>query len=431
MNIIGLTETEIRSIAYRTGFIKRVPKKIDAPDFLANICSLSCISSPSYNNLASHFHVSLGISASKQAFWKKVNGSCVVFFQAILEQLIKSKICNEKISILKNITAYKRILVQDSTIIKLPYGLFDSYSGVSNQHSAVCNARIQGIYDLISGSFVSFSIDSYSKNDFAAAPEIELREGDLVLRDRGYYINDEIKRHVGVGADCIYRYKHKTTFSDMITGNPINLLEELEKKQKLDITVKLNNKDKTAVRLVAFPVSEEVANTRRMKAKRDCRKHNMSEEALKLMSWTIFITTIPEAEASFDDLLAIYGLRWRIEIIFKVWKSNMSFAKVHNVSENQLKVLLISRFIMIVISAGAIYRHYYSEIREKRHKYLSIMKLTNYLILNQKMIFRCIISIRHEINTDEFVVSSLAKYCTYDTRKRLNYNQLFEKIFLS
>ncbi len=332
---------------------------------------------------------------------------------------------------LGNTTVYKRILVQDSTIIKLPYRLFKIFSGVSNQHSTVCNARIQGVYDLISGSFVSFSIDPYSKNDLAAAPEIELQEGDLVLRDRGYYINDEIKRHLNVGADCIYRYKHKTSFFDPLTGNSINLLEELEKKQKLNITVKLNNQDKTEVRLVAYPVSEEIANTRRMKAKRDCRKHNISKEVLKLMSWTIFITTIPNTKANFDELMAIYRLRWRIEIIFKIWKSNMAFAKVHNVSENQLQVLLLSRFIMIVICANIIYSHYFHKVKERSGKYLSMMKLTNYLVINQEIFIKCLILIKHKTAECDSIVMPLTKYCTYDLRKRLNYSQLFERIFLS
>jgi IS4 transposase len=38
--------------------------------------------------------------------------------------------------------------------------------------------------------------------------------------------------------------------------------------------------------------------------------------------------------------MALYGLRWRIENIFKTWKSNFSFGKVHTVSEQQLRVLL-------------------------------------------------------------------------------------------
>jgi hypothetical protein len=35
------------------------------------------------------------------------------------------------------------------------------------------------------------------------------------------------------------------------------------------------------------------------------------------MDWTIFITTIPATSASFKEILAIYGLRWRIEINFQ------------------------------------------------------------------------------------------------------------------
>lgn len=431
LHVTGLTEQEIRVVAYQTGFLTRIPKKIDAFGFLANFCSISCFGAVSYNNIASRYYTSYNIAASKQAFWKKVNGSCVSFFQAVLERLIKLKISNGEISILKNTKTYKRILVQDSTIIKLPYRLFDKYSGVSNQHSAVCNARIQGVYDLVSGSFISFSIDPYSKNDLAAAPEIEIQEGDLVLRDRGYYINDEIKRHLNAGADCIYRYKHKTTFLYPVTGDTINLLEELEKKQKLDITVMLNNKEKTKVRLVAFPVSEEIGNIRRMKAKKDCRKQNMSEEALKLMSWTIFITTVPPTIANFDELLAIYRLRWRIEIIFKIWKSYMKFAKMHNVSENQLQVLLLSRFIMIVVCISIIYSPYYSKVRNISGKYLSLMKLIDYLFINQEMLIKSLLLVRDNTTKSAPIVFALSKYCTYDTRKRLNYNQLFEKLFLS
>ena len=76
------------------------------------------------------------------------------------------------------------MLVQDSTVIKLPVHLFAEFSGVSNAQSSVCNARIQATYDLIPSRLIGFSIDPYSKNDLAAAPELPIQEGDLVLRDR-------------------------------------------------------------------------------------------------------------------------------------------------------------------------------------------------------------------------------------------------------
>ncbi len=410
--------------------MKRVSKKIDAPYFLSNVCINSSKGASSYNDLAARYYSLYDTSASKQAFWKKVNDPCVMFFQTILARIIKLKISDNEISKIKVHGNYKRILVQDSTIIKLPLKLFSEFSGASNQHSSVCNARIQGVYDLLSGCFVSFSIDPFRKNDLLAASEIELQEDDLVLRDRGYYLNDEIERHLENGADCIYRYKHKTIFIDPISGDPINLLEKLEKNKKLDIEVILNNSSKTKVRLVAIPVSEEVGNRRRMKAKKDTRK-NMSYEALKLMSWTIFITTIPADKADFKKLFDIYRLRWRIEIIFKVWKSNMNFEKIHNVSKNQLQVILLSRFIMIVVCMHIIYYPYYLKIREEYDKYLSMMKLVNYLMLNPEMFNKILLSIQLGAEYDKSIILPLIKYCTYDQRKRLNYSQLFEMAFLS
>ena len=70
--------------------------------------------------------------------------------------------------------------------MKLPQRLFANFSGVSNSHAKVCNARIQATYNLLYGKFVAFSIDPYSKNDIAAAQELQISENDLVLRDRGY-----------------------------------------------------------------------------------------------------------------------------------------------------------------------------------------------------------------------------------------------------
>jgi Transposase DDE domain len=60
--------------------------------------------------------------------------------------------------------------------------------------------HIQCVYDLLSENFVSFTVDPYSKNDLMAAPELVLQEGDLVFRDRGYLILDEVQRHIDNGA---------------------------------------------------------------------------------------------------------------------------------------------------------------------------------------------------------------------------------------
>ena len=111
--------------------------------------------------------------------------------------------------------SYSRVLVQESTIIELPGWLFDTFSGVANAANQVCNARIQATYDLKHMGFEAFSIDAYSKNDVSSAPELELRPGDLVLRDRGYLTVGEIQRHQQAGAHFIYRHKTGALYRDV------------------------------------------------------------------------------------------------------------------------------------------------------------------------------------------------------------------------
>jgi hypothetical protein len=355
-----------------------------------------------------------------------------MFFQAILAQIIKHKVLEMHSDPTQCCLDYKRIIIQDSTIIKLPQKLFGIFSGVSNGQKAVCNARLQGVYELISGQFLYFSIDPYSKNDPLAAPELEILPQDLSLRDRGYYTNNEAERHVQTGAFFIYRYKYKTTLLDPIKKTPIDLITLLKKKGCVDIAVCLNNKEQTQVRLLACPVSEQTANARRLKAKKENKGHNPSVEYLELMGWTIFITNIDSKKADFKKLLTIYRLRWRIEVIFKIWKSHMSFEKVHQVSHNQLQIMLTARFIMIVICTHKLYKFYELRLYQKFNRNLSMMKFMQYLMKNSEMICTLLIVQDSKSNSGiDKIIDKLKRYCTYDKRKRLNHCQLLELAFLT
>ncbi len=367
-----------------------------------------------------------GIPISRQAVWKKMTIECKKFFEQVLSEVISKKI--EPSEIKKQITklGYKRVLLQDSTIIKLPKRLFESFSGVSNGHSKVCSARIQATYDVISGKFTEFSIDPYSKNDLKAAPETQFQQGDLVLRDRGYLTNNEIQRHISNEADCIYRYKYRTILLDVKTGKILDIFALLKKRKTLDMLVKLNNKERTIIRIVAVPASAEVANIRRMKAKKE-NKSTPTKEYLDSLSWTIFITTIPKDKADFKKLFDLYSLRWRIEIIFKSWKSNLNFDKIHNVSEIQLKVLLMARFIIIVIYTQFIYHKCKLIIKKAYDKDLSLLKVLKYLNRNPQRA----VDIIEQISTMHISkpIEALAKYCSYDKRKRKNFEQLMYETF--
>jgi hypothetical protein len=422
---VGLDRKKIRKLAFETGFCKRRSGKISAPDFLVHLCLESISGTVSYNDLAARVEAQTGISASRQAYWERTDEPCVRFFQSILEHVMLSKCDPHQIQSIKRQGRFKRILLQDSTVIKLPLCLFEAFSGVKNAHAAVCNARIQGIYDLLSGRFIHFSIDPYSKNDQAATMEIPVQSGDLILRDRGYFRIQAIEEHKKAGADSINRYKHSTVLYDPATGQKINLLELLTRDGSVDMLVNAGTDRTVGLRLIAIPVPEETANLRRMKAKREMHSPP-SRELLKLMSWTIFLTTIDDPSVTFKEFAALYTLRWRIENIFKTWKSHFNFQKIHKVPEIQLRVLLKARLIMITLCYQRLFIPLLHQLARTKGKTVSLIKLMRYITQNLELLPKCLSSSILPPQTCKAVL----RYCTYEKRLRPNFIAQMEAVLM-
>jgi len=422
LNMLNVNEKELLNLAHETGFIQR-KRKIDSVDFMFSLATESMHGIASYSDIAASIGNDNGTLISRQAIWKKVTQSCVIYFQRVLELIILGKVKNRLIEGELIQSKFQRVLIQDSTIVKLPNRLFEFFSGVSNGHSTVCNARIQGVYDILSGRFLSFTINPYSKNDHSSASEMEIRKDDLTLRDRGYLSTDELKRHLFLGAHCIYRYKISLQFLDYNTGKPIDLLSILKRDKSMDIYVRLKDKEKTVVRLIARPVDQETSARRRMKAKKENKGHKPGKLCLALQSWTIFITTIPKDKADFDTLLKIYGLRWRIETIFKSWKSNLHFNYIHNVSRNQLNIIIIMRMIMFLLITQIVFNPFNKLISQHIGRNVSLLKLTKFITRNPSRLWQFIDA---ELSQSLLII---ARHCVYEKRKRQNFYQKIDILY--
>jgi len=410
---VGLSLEKINLLSVRTGFIKRY-RKIKAVEFLVYMITESIRGCVSCNDLAAVIEAETGTMASRQAYHQKMSCTCLQFFEAILAIIMNSKTST---AVYSRFRRFKRILIQDSTVIKLPSKLMEIFSGVRNAHTQVCNARIQSVFNLLSGFFTQWSIDSYSKNDLLASGELTIGAGDLILRDRGYFTTTEFERIIGAKADFVSRYKHKTTLYDPQTGHELDLLRLLDTQRSIDRNVLIGKDSQTEVRLLAVEVSQETAGRRRQKAKEECKGHNPSNDVLFLMGWTIFITSLTSSEITIDDFIELYGLRWKIETVFKTWKSHLSFDKIHIVSEIQLRLILIARFIAITLFCEKIYAPLLQRVHQESRKILSLMKLMRYISRN----FKAIPQLLNAVSGSVKCLRIIEQYCTYDKRKRLNF----------
>lgn len=430
LHSLELNAQALDEMAWASGWSKAEPRKITLSHLLCALSIESLLGEASFNDLSSRIHLlNAEKDPSRQAVSKRINASFKSVLETLLAKTIATKTnCQSLTCADSTLSAYDRVLVQDSTIIQLPGWLFSLFSGVSNAHKSVCNARIQATYDLKNMVFVSFEIGTYSETDLKVASKLDFRKNDLVLRDRGYLSISEVTRHAKAGADCIYRHKTGTIYRDVETGKPIDLLTELRRNGSLDRMVLLGAESDTPVRLVSAPVSQEVANRRRMKAKKEMPGHNPSADVLALMDWTIFLTTAG-IEVDFTDILRIYGLRWRIEIIFKTWKSHLNFSAIHRVSDVELRCILTMRLLLITQGTNVLYRLCHDHLKKYYDRELSLQKFIKRLTRSPElgaMISDAIADQSRDLNTPEQKSTQetwnhLVRYCCYDKRTRKNF----------
>jgi hypothetical protein len=407
----------INKLAKQTGFVKRTPKKIKPLNFLLAFFITILTGGNSLATMAATIGLITRCRLSKQAIDKRIKQPFLHFLEAVLEKTLSFNIgldCKKTLGAIFN-----RIIINDSTTILLDSKLADHFPGNRNQsHKTTAILKIQAFYDLLAERFCQFGLAPYTKNDQQASVDILafIQRGDLIIRDLGYFVLSVFTQIQQLGAYFLSRLKYHVTIYELDGETIIDLLKLLKKYGKLDIDVVIGAKEQLQARLVALPVSEQVAAERRRKAKRDCR-NNPSKHHLALLGWNIFITNVQRDQLDVEQLVKLYGCRWRIEIIFKSWKSHFNLEHVPKASVVRVLAYIYAMLIFITIFQTYIYITLYNKMQDSTKNQLSLLKLSKFI----KHQFWAILLF---INNFDIIEDQLLYHCHYEKRTdRLNYEQ--------
>ena len=142
------------------------------------------------------------------------------------------------------------------------------------------------------------------------------------MRDLGYFVLESLENIVNKGIFLVSKLRYGTNLYHLTTGKKLDLLKILKKQNHFDDWVLIGLNSKLKVRLVAEKVHPEIALSRRKRARTDRnQKINHGKHYYQLLQYSIYITNIPLETASSDHICRLYAMRWRIESIFKCWKS--------------------------------------------------------------------------------------------------------------
>lgn len=381
-------------VARKTKFIQRSTSQLQGYEFAqAMMIPNGFIEAETLNSLAvriQKINNSCDISASALA--QRINSKeAEAFMKACFGKVLKEIIRKDfsYLSDLPNFSGFNRILIEDSTKAELHEKLSPYFKGTGGSASKA-SVKIDYIFDYLSEELVDIDFFSGHIPDQTLSKRIVtiLEKDDLVIRDLGYYALERFKEIEKKGAYFISRFKDDVLVYESGTATePLDLarfLDQHSSKGLIDVEVFIG-KDRCPIRLVACLMNEEALNKKRRQANRLSKRRGrkIGKKKSSLMKFCIFITNIPIKMLSSQAIMALYRCRWRVELIFKQWKSCLSLHIFKGYNKERFHCFLYGRMIMILLLASLappLMRYAHMLGRE-----LSCFKLTNYLIADHAL----------------------------------------------
>jgi Transposase DDE domain. len=266
----------------------------------------------------------LGIEISPQALDQRFTASASACLHQVLLTAMARVITAEPVAIplLERFTA---VYIQDSSTIILPAVFAAQWPGCGGNTSSSARAalKLQARLEMRTGR-LDVQLQEGRASDRAAVLPGPLPAGALRLADLGYWSLDAFAALEQHKVFWLSRLQMQTAVYDT-SGARQELLTLLESQptDTVELAVALGERQHLAARLMAVRVPQDVAETRRRRLRKTARDkgRQVSATRLALAAWTVFVTNIPVERLSLGEALVLGRMRWQIELLFKLWKS--------------------------------------------------------------------------------------------------------------
>jgi hypothetical protein len=374
------------------------------------------------------------VIVSKQAISRRFSKSCISFIKELIGESLTSQVTTTLYP--TDLQLFKRVRIKDSTTFGVQDSLSDIFEGYGKGGgpSSKAGISIQYEFDLKTNKILDIDLQSAVARDCtdAVAKKDDILEGDLIIRDLGYYSGKVLEHIRENGAFIISRlYQTAAVYDLMHNRIDFQKIYHQMKENQLqyqDIDVYIGS-DKQPVRLVIELLPELIYQKRINQRNKEnkSRGYNTSNEFKGRAHFNLFICNIPRANCSWDTISKLYRIRWQIELVFKIWKSILNIDKIKKSSNERFLAMLYTKLLWICINWKIISdcRNYYYLYQ---HKLTSLTKCFQTMGENSRKLRRAIIDSNF---IDDFLLEIMCKMRTgHWIEKRKNRQNIEEIIGL-
>ena len=339
-------------VGQETGFVQR-RSKLNSALFVQTLV-LSCMDEPEASlNQMIQWSKELGLELTAQGLDKRMNERAVRFLAGLLERAVSClrRGVNVPQAILQQ---FKSISIVDSTQIALPDCLRWRFAG-SGGNAAAASLKFHLRFDYLAGHVSALeAVAGRSSDKQCQLHRRHLTSGSLQLFDLGYFEQKALTDIATAQAYFICRlhpqvglYESVSASKGVDIGGWLKTLECDQHERRYYV----GSKERVPVRVLFQRLPAQVVEERRRKAQATARRKGKpySQPYKTLLEWSILITNVPTERLSFEQVMALYPIRWQIELVFKLWKSHAKLASVGQWRSERVLCHLYARLLVVVL----------------------------------------------------------------------------------
>lgn len=288
----------------------------------------------------------LDLDVCPNAFDERFGPASARFLEALFLEAFDYCFTSARAALLPVLRRFEGVYLRDATSARLPACLARLLPGRKGRSDVDEAAAVKLVLEVevTSGRFTEFSVLPGTANEKTASVSSKpLPQGALLLEDMGFLSGERLQEYVDQGVYVLTRVPWWAAFyvKKGKRFERLNLVKWLRKAKGcyLQKQVHVFHKEKVPMRLMAARVPEEVAEPRRQRVREEAKKRGrpVSKEKLELCEWNILLTNAPKEKISVYDACDMRRVRWQVELVFKVFKSEAGIDKSR--SEDGWRVL--------------------------------------------------------------------------------------------
>jgi hypothetical protein len=329
------------------------------------------------------------VNVTPQALSKRINTkSSTIFLRSVLEKLMENQLSiGLKNRMSELFSMFSGILLEDSSIVTLNESLSEDFQG-SGGGASKSALKIHCIFDIMTNLMNSLKVTSGIVADQTHAYDIleYIKPSFLIIRDLGYFNVPVLMKIEKKLAYYISRLSITThVYLSETDTEPLNVPDFLKNEflkgnPSVSIPIYVGQKEKFKSRLIAEQVPDNVSEQRKKKFK-EKHKKSPSQYYKEWCGYSIFITNIPESMFSCAMIIALYKIRWQIELVFLNLKRNIEIDIMKGTNKHRIEGLIYGRLITILTMC--VIHNYAAHIA--RDQEVSGNKLTKWLANDDRL----------------------------------------------